>query len=306
MTISKSVQMDAYQMSEDALDKVIRMDYSGERWLEAQLARMCYSGKFAEFVTVTPEMAAALLMKNPNNRHIVSGGVKEWANALKRGEWKQNGEPIIVSDSGELNDGQHRLTAVVETGISMPTLVVFGVERDSRKTVDTGRKRTVGHVLGMAGVTNSALVAATIRSLINFEKKAHIATHRTGAEVEEYYLNNTEVHDSLAIGRAAATPYHQPHGMICALHYMMHKRNPGRAYEFFKMLSDGIVPNINHPAARLRVRLLDNVAAKNKLKRMEIAALIIKAWNLYCEDKTVKNLSWRSGGDAPEPFPIVR
>jgi hypothetical protein len=271
-------------------------DAAAEAWLTNNIARASVTGPFADFFTISLPMARALLRRNSTNRAIVATGVKQWSAALRKGDWQVNGEPIIVSDTGELNDGQHRLTAVVLTGIPMPTLIVFGVARDSRKTVDGGHKRTAGHVLGMLGVTHMNLRLGTT-----------LGVHRSTQEIERELAE----YPDLAVVRQAsykfAREFRQSSGTMQALHHMMWRRDPERADRFFQMLADGIgLTERTNPISRLRQRLTENLAGKAKLPQQEVAAITIKAWNSYRLGKSVTQLRWTTGGDAPEAFPQVK
>ena len=48
---------------------------------------------------------------NNGNRPLKKDHVKNLASSLKNNEWMLNGEAIAFSKSGDLLDGQHRLTA---------------------------------------------------------------------------------------------------------------------------------------------------------------------------------------------------
>ena len=77
---------------------------------------------FCRIEEVTPEMAKAWLLKNPENRPIEEGRVREYADKMRRGEWKEKmsgGTPVIVMKEGELINGQHRLMAVQRYGKSV-------------------------------------------------------------------------------------------------------------------------------------------------------------------------------------------
>jgi hypothetical protein len=76
-----------------------------------------------ELVTVTVEMAQRWLdTAAENTRKLDPVRVAKYANALKLGRWKVNGEVIKFKD-GRLFDGQHRLHAVVVSGCSFQTLI---------------------------------------------------------------------------------------------------------------------------------------------------------------------------------------
>lgn len=110
------------------------------------------SGVFAEMTTVTPGLASAILQANEGNRNIQPMKALHYAADMIAGRWALNGEPVIISRDGELNDGQHRMGAVIEANRGVPMLIVFGVDRETRKTVDQGAARSASDYLSMDGV----------------------------------------------------------------------------------------------------------------------------------------------------------
>jgi hypothetical protein len=278
-------------------------------WLALQLRRMETDGVFTETVTVTPELARLLLASNPANRAVYKAKVEEYAAAILRGDWDLNGEPIIVSDTGELNDGQHRLNAVVLSGVSIRSIFVFGVSRASRNTVDLGAKRTAGDILGMSGVPDSTHVAVMVKFIINYEAQMHLGTHRTPQEIAERLskMGWEDVDNSLTHGRSVYRVFRWSIGGWAALYYLMIQRDMHAADRFFNELAtgDGVVGKHNNVGA-LRTRLIENLAAKGKLPVTEIAALTIKAWNHRRAGVPTKVLRWTTGGATPEAFPQVQ
>lgn len=65
-----------------------------------------------EIVNLTPDIASRMLNTNQRNRPLKNNVVKQYAAAMLRGEWKLNGETIIISRDGNLLDGQHRISAL--------------------------------------------------------------------------------------------------------------------------------------------------------------------------------------------------
>ena len=47
---------------------------------------------------------------------------------MQNGEWKLNGKSICFDWNGRLLNGQHRLSAVVRSGVPLTTLVVRGLD----------------------------------------------------------------------------------------------------------------------------------------------------------------------------------
>jgi hypothetical protein len=59
--------------------------------------------------TITPEQAAIWLTRNRRNRPIRRTRVARYADAMRRGHWRVNGEAVIFDSEGNLLNGQHRL-----------------------------------------------------------------------------------------------------------------------------------------------------------------------------------------------------
>ena len=140
-------------------------------WLNDRIARSA-AGVISEVVTVTPGLAKVIIENhNPNNRQMKPVKAQHYAADMIAGRWAFNGEPIIFSASGELNDGQHRMQAVIDSNRPSPFLFVFGVSRESRTTVDQGSARTAGDYLSMDGIPNANAAAGIARLIMAFEKE---------------------------------------------------------------------------------------------------------------------------------------
>ena len=77
---------------------------------------------FCGVVEVSPEVAQKLLSNNHENRPIEEDRVREYAEKMQHGEWKEKmpgASPLIVMKEGELINGQHRLMAVLRYGKSV-------------------------------------------------------------------------------------------------------------------------------------------------------------------------------------------
>jgi hypothetical protein len=67
--------------------------------------------------TVTPKKAAEYLARNTANRPLAKRTVREFAQAMRRGEWLVTHQGIAFDTTGALVDGQHRLAAIIEADI---------------------------------------------------------------------------------------------------------------------------------------------------------------------------------------------
>lgn len=116
-----------------------------------------------EVINVSPEFAKKLLDTRPN-RSISKKKVDAWAYEMENGNWQLNGETIAIYEDGTLANGQHRLSAIIKTGLTLPMLVVFGVKQDVN-IYDVGRPRSTSDVLKFGGMdkklADKSLVALT-------------------------------------------------------------------------------------------------------------------------------------------------
>ena len=100
----------------------------------------------AEIIYLTPEYAKELLKQNIGNRKL-KVTKSHYANQMKNGLWKENGEPIIMDTSGFIKDGQHRLYACIEANYSFNVPFITDVDPNVMDTIDTGVNRSLGDVL---------------------------------------------------------------------------------------------------------------------------------------------------------------
>ena len=49
---------------------------------------------------------------------------------MQDGKWRLNGKTICFDSTGRLLNGQHRLSAVVRSGVTLTTVVVRGLDPD--------------------------------------------------------------------------------------------------------------------------------------------------------------------------------
>ncbi len=86
--------------------------------------------------TVTPEMAKAYLSKNHNSRPINPERVKLLARIMSFGLFEaRRSEKLLFNKDGYLINGQHRLSAVVESGCTVQMYMCF-MDTASITTVD--------------------------------------------------------------------------------------------------------------------------------------------------------------------------
>lgn len=96
---------------------------------------------------VTPQMARNFLRCNQSNRPIRRSHVDYLVGIIRRGEWVTTHQGIAVSENGRLLDGQHRLAAIAEAGITCRIAVATGVPEGAYAAMDRGVLRTMADAL---------------------------------------------------------------------------------------------------------------------------------------------------------------
>ncbi len=112
---------------------------------------------------IDKDIAKAWLATNTHNRKLRNARVDQMARDMRSGKWDDNGETIKFSKTGVLLDGQHRLSALIESDTVQVFTVVAGLDDEAQRTIDIGSKRTVGDQLGLRGQNDGKTLASVAR-----------------------------------------------------------------------------------------------------------------------------------------------
>lgn len=113
---------------------------------------------------ITPELAKDWLERNTRNRPIDARRVQALADAMTAGKFLLTHQGIAFDPSGVLLDGQHRLLAVVRSGVAVRMSVTWGVDQRSLEVIDTGRARSAAQTLAIQGTPCANAIAAICRT----------------------------------------------------------------------------------------------------------------------------------------------
>lgn len=264
-------------------------------------------------VVITPKLAAQWLKTISRQRPISDATVQMYVEQVKAGKWELSGQTIVFSDTGHLLDGQHRLMAVERAGKSIECVVVRGVKESVYDVLDTGRKRNTRDALVAAGIDHAGFaLASAVTWILRFQRG--VSTNRgkravTNREAVEFVEQHRDVLNSLKFGSLAYQIVGSV-GLATAMHYLFRRKDVDQADQFLLDLGEGAGLNGNHPVHLVRKRLIANRIAKQKLSRLDVAASIIKAWNLVRsgkhEDVSMRALAWTAKGPAAEDFPVIK
>jgi hypothetical protein len=252
-----------------------------------------------EVRTITPKIASEMLKRNVGNRRLSEMHVSDLANQMKKGNWMFDGQPIRTTVNGAILDGQHRLNAVVKSGLEQKFLIISGINTEAFKVMDTGRVRNAGDVLGIKGYENPGNIAAVVRKIL---------THNDGINGRartDIKISNTDVlkfvEDTPGIVDIckSSTKYYRgfnkvlPVSDIGAYRYIFNQKSITCSKDFWSGVCFGLGLEDGSPLKVLRDMLTRDKMSKSSLSARHKKALIFKAWNAFRLDKKIKVLRWR-------------
>lgn len=216
-----------------------------------------------------------------------------------------NGDSIRVDRNGNILDGQHRLTACVQSGKSFQTIMVTGLDPDVFGTIDRGKLRTVGEILSIDGVQNYNMVAGASRMAMVWRScglpESGVAINNpTAVQVQEFVQDNPDIVTAAhyVAGKSWLRKYlRASQATYCVFTFM---RSSHRADEFFQSLISGSSLDQKSPILALRDRLISEKSAVSKISSMHITALVFKAFKKFISDSQVTHLRIRVRGENEE------
>lgn len=159
----------------------------------------------AGFEVITPEDAKRMLEHNINNRPIKEKTVQMYASDMIHGDWDEEspGNSLVFDSEGNLQDGQHRLLAVIRANRPIKFFVIRGVAPKPH-IYDMGVKRSSRDILTMqdekfANMRNGALAVANITMNIGAGiVKPSVAQQRKFLQHEDFFQKSN---DAVTISR---------------------------------------------------------------------------------------------------------
>src|SRR5262245_47463552 len=186
-----------------------------------------------DIILVTPEMAMEWVTGKTHNRGIHQHHVRKFERLLQAGDFKLTPQGIIISTDGRLIDGQHRLLAIINTGIAVNMVVTYGWYESVQANIDQGLIRTavdIWNIRNPDSPSTAYRMAAARRMVMG--TRARQASSITNPELIAFCEQHDKALD-FAISEAllgkrpryvapagvaaviARASYHEPHGRLC-------------------------------------------------------------------------------------------
>jgi hypothetical protein len=153
-------------------------------------------------VRISPELARQWLKTNFRNRKVSDATVEAYARDAKTGNWIPTHQGVAFNDSDQLIDGQHRLLAIIKSGIPLDLLVSFGwptkvpgKQMTTMDAVDRGRTRSVGDQLTIQhGLPDGRVIAGVCAQLANLCCSDRVRCLSVGNTLEVFHQFKDPLH----------------------------------------------------------------------------------------------------------------
>jgi hypothetical protein len=249
---------------------------------------------------IGPIEAEKYLKNNSFNRPFKPRHMLFLSRQMTQKLWRKTAEPIIFDKDDQLQDGQHRLKAIMNSGTTQDFFVIRGAEPEAFDVMDTGKKRSYHDALYIAGFTDPVVYGSLAGKLMRWHRSIFFGSNNaamipTNAEVVEFckehkrelaktvnFYNGVRAKNKGLIGGGTF--------MMC-YHLCAHS-NEAQAEDFFTKLLTGLNTEHNkyQPLDMLRFRLITNKRDEAKLPSRLVVLMVLSAWNYFRKTKRMNGL----------------
>lgn len=263
-------------------------------------------------VNVTPDQAATWLAENnTHNRTLRESKVALYSRDMLAGHWQFNGDPIRFAANGTLLDGQHRLSAIIRSGVTIPMVVIWGLTESAQETMDIGATRTMADALMLRGRDDAKYLAAIARRLVMFDNGSSADNGRanpTFAEMHEFIEKEPSIQRSVEVAKRTHTArVPMAPSVIGSAYHLCARLDVPRAETFFvTQLIDCVGLREGDPARVLLRRFQQESAAGRNMHPDDGFRYSIMAWNYFGEGRQIMKLQAPKGGWGPTNSPTPK
>lgn len=259
-----------------------------------------------KIVTMTPEWASQILKQNTHNRPLSKQRVSLCAGLIAAGKWKVTHQGVAIDSNNVLQDGQHRLQAIVQAGVPVQIMMSTGCDPSNFDVIDSGKKRTAADVLGLCGAKHSSKASAGIKGFLQYQRFPNLVW--TGlyctidaADIRQFYKDNASTVEVVTAACTTAYRLFRQFNASAAISFGLvaaQSQQLGQALAFIELMGSGSGLGKHNPILSYR-NFLANDRAKRSLQLY--LATNIKFFNRWQLGESVKYFRLPE----PTPMPVI-
>ncbi len=241
----------------------------------------------AYWAEITPETAQKILDDvNQKNRKLRSLLSARYKREMNDGRWQITHQGIAFDTDGVLIDGQHRLLAIVESGIAITILVVEGLSPLARKATDQhGKRRPADSFAIVSSYENPELVGRVTSAINTFANGDSKPTYDVLEAVAETVNDGIMWAQSESIDRKKKL---NSSPVIGAFVYAF-KASPAVVQTLFRELNNGLFSDPHNPMKALYEFAL-NTRLDSNMIRLELFDKTLSAIHMCLNRESTKQL----------------
>jgi len=255
-----------------------------------------------EMLDITPEFAVELLARrHPHQRPLKTHYVLDLARAMSEGRWRWTADAIRLDKDLFVIDGQHRLSAVVKSGLTMRDALIATVTgEDVILSIDQNRPRTLGDMRATRG---EARLPRTVSGAIVAETCDWSQWHGMPRELQLRTIEECEfVDDLMSLIRGKSKVHLNATFTVGSLSGALRciRTNRDEAMKFFNAVFS-MNPVVDGQEVEM-VRVLYTYLAESKgesfsseQRTIEHAYKAVSAYNHWKTGSSIKRLMWKGG-----------
>lgn len=265
---------------------------------KANVAKDLFNGNSMPTVSVveiTPETARQWLERNIGNRPASQAHVAKLERAMRDGKWKMTGDAIRFSKTGKLIDGQHRLQAILNSGIAVTCVVMHNLDDEIFDVIDGGKGRQKSDILFIElglPVETCKVLASACGWVLDYEREQYGFNGKADkSDVLEYVIANPALIESAIYAQGLPHQSPVPRSIAAFFHFFASRRNKQSAERFLERFMVGTVDGANDNLLHLRNLCFTSKLNRRQLGRPEIIWRMVKIWNSEQRAKPIKYFS---------------
>jgi len=259
-----------------------------------------------KIVTMTPEWASQLLRQNTHNRSLSRQRVAACVDLISSGKWKLTHQGVAIDSNNVLQDGQHRLHAIVNAGVPVQIMMSTGCDPSNFDVIDSGKKRTASDVIRLCGAKNSSKAAAGIKGFLQYQRfPNHVwtgACHAVDAmDVRRFYEENMDTVEIASTACRSSYVHFKQFNASAGVSFALvaaQSQQLNQALDFIDLMGTGAGLKKHDPILAYR-----NFLANDRVSRslQLYLATNIKFFNRWMVGESVKTFRLAE----PTPMPVI-
>lgn len=243
-------------------------------------------------VEITSKMAQGWLEKsNKRNRNISRAKVNMYKSDMEHGKWSLTHQGIAFYKNGELADGQHRLKAVVESGVPITSIIMKGLPMNVGADIDRHKSRTEADAIRIGQLSDwiGSQEIQVIKMIVMCQKR-QVSTYSPREIVELGETMKWSV--QFAVNAfPKRVKYVTTSPVYAALAIASLYEDHDRLLEFADVMATGMPESRDDIAAvKLREQLIREGAVSGQQNRRHTVRKVMRSIKAFCERHQIERL----------------